>query len=103
MITLETRIIKLLSKSLWVALILFAIRYLIWNFDSFYDFIGAAGEVITITIAITGLYSGFLWRYNPFEKIPKLMGLYEGVIEYSYNGVIAKRYVCKNKANITFR
>ena len=88
---MDSRIIKLLSKSLWVALALFAIRYLIWNFNSLYDFIGAAGEVISITIVIMGLYSGFLWRYNPFEKIPKLMGLYEGIIEYSYNGTMAKK------------
>lgn len=88
---MDSRIIKLLSKSLWVALALFAIRYLIWNFNSLYDFIGAAGEVISFTIVIMGLYSGFLWRYNPLEKIPKLMGDYEGVIEYSYNGTVVKK------------
>lgn len=88
---MDSRIIKLLSKSLWVALALFTIRYLIWNFNSLYDFIGAAGEVISITIVIMGLYSGFLWRYNPLEKMPKLMGLYEGIIEYSYNGTLAKK------------
>lgn len=38
-----------------------------------------------------GLYIGFLWRYSPLEKIPKLMGLYEGIIEYNYNGTVAKK------------
>lgn len=88
---MDSRIIKLLSKSLWVALVLFAIRHLIWNINSLYDFIGAAEEVIAITIAIMGLYIGFLWRYSPLEKIPKLMGLYEGIIEYNYNGTVAKK------------
>ncbi|BEU86955.1 hypothetical protein TAMA11512_04190 [Selenomonas sp. TAMA-11512] len=88
---MDSKITKLLSKSLWIALALFAIRYLIWNFNSLYDFIGAAGEVISITIIIMSLYSGFLWRYNPFEKTPKLMGLYEGIIEYNYNGAVAKK------------
>lgn len=88
---MDSRIIKLLSKSLWVALVLFAIRHLIWNINSLYDFIGAAEEVIAITIAIMGLYIGFLCRYSPLEKIPKLMGLYEGIIEYNYNGTVAKK------------
>jgi len=88
---LETRIIKLVSKSIWVALILFAIRYLIWKLNSLYDFVGAAGEVISITAVIMGLYNRFLWRYNPLEKTPKLMGEYKGVIEYSYNGTVAKK------------
>ena len=70
---MDSRIIKLLSKSLWVALALFTIRYLIWNFNSLYDFIGVAGEVISITIVIMGLYSGFLWRYNLLEKMPSPM------------------------------
>ena len=88
---MDSRIIKLLLNSLWVALTLFAIRYLIWNFNSIYDFVGAAGEVISITIFIMGIYSRFLWRYNPLEKTPKLMGLYEGIIEYSYNGTVVKK------------
>lgn len=88
---MDNRIIKFLSKSLWVALVLFVFRYLIWSFSSFYDFIGAAGEVISVTICIMGLYSGFLWRYNPFEKVPKLMGTYNGVIEYSFGEKRAKK------------
>ncbi len=88
---MDNKIKKLLSTSLWIALILFAFRYLIWKFNSLYDFIGAAGEVIFITIIIMGIYSSFLWRYNPFEKTPKLMGLYEGDIEYNFDSKLAKK------------
>lgn len=49
---MDNKIAKFLSKSLWVALILFVIRYLLWSFSSLYDFIGAAGEVISITITL---------------------------------------------------
>lgn len=83
---MDNRTTKFLSKSLWLALILFVLRYLIWNFSSLYDFIGAAGEVISVTLFIMGLYSGWLWRYNPFEKVPKLMGTYNGIIEYNFDG-----------------
>lgn len=88
---LDNKITKFLSESLWVVLILFVVRYLIWRFNSLYDFIGAAGEVISITIIIMGLYSGLLWRYNPLEKTPKLMGEYKGIIEYNFDGVKAKK------------
>lgn len=88
---LDNKITKFLSKSLWVALVLFVARYLLWSFNSLYDFIGAAGEVISITIIIMGVYSGLLWRYNPLEKTPKLMGRYKGVIVYNFDGIEAKK------------
>ena len=70
--TVDNRTTQFLSKGLWLALILFVLRYLIWNFSSLYDFIGAAGEVISVTLFIMGLYCSCLWRYNPFEKTPKM-------------------------------
>lgn len=90
-VAMDNRTTKFLTKCLWVALILFVLRYLIRNFESLYDFLGAAGEVISVTIIIMGLYSGVLWRYNPFEKIPKLMGKYEGIIEYNFSGTPEKK------------
>lgn len=88
---LDTKITKFLSKSLWVALVLFGLRWLLWKFNSFYDFIGAAGEVISITIIIMGIYCRWLWKYNPLEKTPKLMGTYKGAIEYNWDEVALKK------------
>ena len=88
---MDNKIAKFLAKSLWVALILFVIRYLLWSFSSLYDFIGAAGEVISITIILMGLYCTLIWKYNPLEKTPKLMGTYKGIIEYNFNGVASKK------------
>lgn len=88
---MDNKTTKFITKGLWVALVLFVIRYLICNFNSLYDFIGAAGEVISITVIIMGLYSGFLWRYNPLEKTPKLMGEYNGVIEYNFSGTLEQK------------
>lgn len=87
------RIKKFVTKCLWVALVLFVIRYFISHFSSFYDFLGAAGEVISVTIIIMGLYSTILWRFNPLERIPKIMGDYIGIIEYNYNEKAAKKNV----------
>lgn len=87
------RMVKFVTKCLWVALVLFVIRYLISNFSSVYDFFGAAGEVISVTVIIMGLYSTILWKYNPLERIPKIMGNYTGTIEYNYNGEPSKKEV----------
>ena len=40
-----------------------------------------------------GLYSTILWKYNPLERIPKIMGNYIGTIEYNYNGEPSKKEV----------
>lgn len=88
---MDNKTTKFITKGLWVALVLFVIRYLMCNFNSLYDFIGAAGEVISITVIIMGLYNGVLWRYNPLEKTPKLMGKYNGVIEYNFSGTLEQK------------
>ena len=83
---MDNKTINLLSKSLWVALSLFAIRFLLCRFTSIYNFFGAAGEVVSLTTILMLLYCRFLWKYNPLEKTPKLMGTYRGTIEYCFNG-----------------
>lgn len=88
---MDKRITAFVTKCLWVTLFLFVIRYLIWDFHSFYDFLGAAGEVISVTVIIMGLYCGSLWRYNPLERIPKLMGQYNGTIEYNFSGTMERK------------
>lgn len=106
---MDDRIKKFSEKSLWVALILFVIRYLIFQFESLYDFLGAASEVIAVTLILMGAYNCFLWRLNPLEKTPKLMGTYKGHIEYNYNGessskdtkVIIKQTLLSIKVQIT--
>lgn len=40
---------------------------------------------ITITIFISLIYSQFLWKYNPFEKTPKLFGEYEAQFISTYD------------------
>lgn len=80
-----------LTKSLWVVIILFAIRCLISMPSSAYDFVGCAGEAIAVAIILMGICEKLLWRYNPPEKIPKIDKLYHGKIEYNYGGAVGKR------------
>lgn len=82
----DNRTVKFLTKGIWVAIVLFVLRYFICKFSTLYDFIGATGEVITVTLFIMGIYSCWLWKYNPLEKVPKLMGTYKGIIDYKFDG-----------------
>lgn len=88
---MEERIKAFLSKSFWVVVVIFAIRCLIYMPSSIYDFIGCAGESITISVIIMGLYEKWLWRYNPLEKIPKMDKMYNGKIEYNYDGIYSEK------------
>lgn len=88
---MDNRIKKFITKCLWVEFFLSIIRCFLWNINSVYYLLGSAGEVFSATIIIMGLYNGFLWRYNPLEKIPKLMGKYNGILEYNFSGEIEKK------------
>lgn len=81
------------TKTVWVALTLFALYLLIFGFDviTTSDVFDVIGGVVSITIIIMGVYSSWLWRWNPFEKIPKIFGNYTGVIEFNFTGVDEKK------------
>ena len=84
---------KFLTKGLWTVIIIFALRCLLFMPITIHDCFGAAGEAITIAIVIMGLYNTFLWRYNPLEKMPRLIGEYNGYIEYNFSGETEKKEV----------
>ena len=76
---------KLLTIGLWAAIVLFVIRCIISMPEGTYEIFSCAGEAISIALILVGLYEKFLWRFNPFEKTPKIHGAYSGIIEYNYN------------------
>lgn len=74
-----------LTKIVWVALIVFGITYLIYKPDSVNSTLMCIARTVTPILIIATIYEKWLWKFNPFEKTPKIMGKYSGVIEYSYN------------------
>jgi hypothetical protein len=82
---------KLIIKGLWVAVILFIIRCAISIPQTTYGYWSCAGEVTSLTMVLIGIYEVYLWKYNPFEKIPRIMGSYTGTIEYNYLGNPGKK------------
>ena len=88
---MDKKITDFLKKCLYVGIIIFTVRWVLFPIDSVYDFLGAASEVISITVLIMGVYCSVLWKYNPMEKTPKIAGSYTGVIEYNIDGVFEKK------------
>lgn len=84
---------KFLIKGLWTAIVLLLIRYFIGGFETIYDYVGAASEAISFAMILMGSYSTFLWKFNPLEKLPKVMGKYEGTIEYLFNDLEGEKKV----------
>lgn len=82
---------KLITIGLWTAIVLFILRYLITKPTELYDIFGCVGEAIGISVILVGFYERFLWKHNPFEKTPRIAGVYAGVLEYEYHGASGKK------------
>ena len=65
-----------------IAIIVYLILGLAYKEMEFWDKFDYS---ITITLFISLLYSQFLWKYNPFEKTPKLYGKYEAQLVSTYD------------------
>jgi hypothetical protein len=87
------RINKFLIKGLWAVLAMFTLLFLILKPISAYDYFGVASEAIGIAVIIMGVYNAILWKYNPLEKAPRLMGQYNGFIEYNFTGILESKPV----------
>lgn len=82
-----------LKKASWVVVITFALRCLIKIPASAYECFGFAGEAISIGLIIMALYERVLWRYNPFEKMPKIFGEYTATLEYETDSNFKKKKI----------
>lgn len=73
-----------------IALIVYFIISLIFKENTFLDNLDLT---TTITLIFCLLYSQILWKYNPFEKTPKIFGEYEAQFVSTYD---------KNKRKMNF-
>lgn len=90
---MNKRFSSFLKKSIVVGILIFILRLFFSLPETLYDFIGITGEVVSTTMFLMGIYCSVLWRFNPLEKTPKIMGSYKGVIEYNFNGEFEKKDV----------
>ena len=92
---MKEQLSRFVSKSIWVAIILFAFRCAISWKDlaenaSLYNLYGFAGEAIGMTAILMAAYERFLWQFMPFEDVPVLRKVYTGTIKSSYDNLERK-------------
>lgn len=85
---MEDRLKKYIEYICGMAVILFLLIKI------FFDFINkdialtdAIAYTTTATSFIALVYISFLWKYNPFEKIPKIYGEYKGILVSNYDNI----------------
>lgn len=84
---------KLIKVTMWIAIVLFVLRCVVsWNSITAgvtaYELFGYAGEAIGFAVILTALYERKLWRYNPWETVPKLYAKYVGIFSSTYDNVV---------------
>lgn len=88
---MNTNYTSYIQKFAWVTVLLFCVRILVSEHTliadiELYDIWGYAGESIAASMFMLLLYDKWLWRLNPFRKIPKLKKKYKGIIISKYDG-----------------
>ncbi len=80
----------LLKKAMWIAIIMFVVRTAI-SWDDFktavsaYTIFGYAGEAIGVAAIVIVCYEKWLWRFDPFIKVPYIAGEYTGTLKSNYD------------------
>ncbi len=91
---MDSKTNKLVNRSAWTAIFLFLVRYFLGfinvldflKCENWYDYLGAAGEAVSVATVLLIIYDKWFWKYNPLDSTPRLMGSYTGIIAYNYNG-----------------
>ena len=83
---------KLMTVTIWIAIILFCLRCFISRDDiknafSIYDLFGYAGEAISLATLVSIIYERWLWKLNPLESTPVLYKKYTGSLISSYDNI----------------
>ena len=76
---------SLIKKSSWVAIGLGLIIYLFYQPKNLNGYLSVMKYAVVFSALIMTAYEKKLWRYNPFEKVPKLHKSYKGIVSYNYD------------------
>ena len=83
---MENKVRQLIKPGVYIAIGIFISLYLIKKPIEGEDILSLVSYSITVVTIIFTLYINWLWKYNPFEKLPKLKSSYQGIIKYKFNG-----------------
>jgi hypothetical protein len=86
---MKDELTKFVKAALYVALGIYLILFLIlcvFNLMTPFRAVGFIGWSVLFTTCIMTIYEKWMWRFNPFSKIPRLAKNYEGTLEYNFDG-----------------
>ena len=90
---MKSKIESLIKLSGIIIIVIFIILYkfkMPASVLEYWDLILESSGYSVITIVI---YERYLWKYNPFVKIPRLKKKYTGVLRYNYKGKFGEKNV----------
>lgn len=89
---MEKKYSKLVKKSAWLAVIIFAIGCCMIHPDFLYDFslksfYSYVVDCVMISAAFIVVYEKWLWKIDPFENTPVLKKNYKGTVMSSFDNL----------------
>lgn len=76
----------LLKYTVWVGVAALAVLALIMKPTNLEQWVEYAGYAVPIACGFAFLFERWIWRWNPFEQMPRLSSSYVGELHYKYAG-----------------
>ncbi len=90
---MKSKIESLIKLSGIIIIIIFFILYKVNMPKSVLDYWDLILESAGYSIIVITIYERYLWKYNPFVKMPRLKKKYTGVLNYNYKGKFGEKVV----------
>ena len=83
---MKSKIESLIKLSGIIIILIFIILYNFKMPKSLLDYWDLILESAGYSVIAIAIYERYLWKYNPFVKMPRLKKKYTGVLSYNYKG-----------------
>ena len=90
---MKSKMEALIKLSGIIVLVIFIILYKLKMPESVLEYWDLILESTGYSVIAIVVYERYLWKYNPFVKIPRLKKKYTGILSYNYKGKFGEKNV----------
>lgn len=90
---MKSKMEALIKLSGIIVLVIFIILYKLKMPESVLEYWDLILESTGYSVIAIVVYERYLWKYNPFVKIPRLKKKYTGILSYNYKGRFGEKNV----------
>lgn len=90
---MKSKVESLIKLSGIIIILIFVILYKFKMPKSVLGYWDLILESAGYSVVVIAVYERYLWKYNPFVKMPKLKKKYTGVLSYNYKGRSGEKVV----------